>query len=81
MWRKALVLGLVLMTIGIVVDGAVGHESFIVWKLTHSEAMGAAATGASGAIIAAAISKSSLAGLTLLGATGVGIVAAVGVGL
>ncbi|NJE26390.1 hypothetical protein E3E22_07115 [Thermococcus sp. MV5] len=57
------------------------QESFLVWKITRSEAMGAAAMGASGGIIAAAITKSSLAGLALLGATGAGIVVAVGIGL
>jgi len=86
MWRKALALGLVLMAFGVVVGGLVEEPSFLVWKLTRSEAMGAAAMGAaamgaSGGIIAAAITKSSLTGLALLGATGAGIIVAVGIGL
>ncbi len=81
MWRKALALGLVLMAIGVVVGGLVEEPSFLVWKLTRSEAMGTAAMGASGGIIAAAITKSSLTGLALLGATGAGIIVAVGIGL
>ncbi|MBC7095454.1 hypothetical protein [Thermococcus sp.] len=81
MWRKALALGLVLMALGVVVGGAVEEESLLIWKVTNSENMGAAAMGASGAIIAAAISKAGLAGLMLLGATVGGIIAAVGIGL
>jgi hypothetical protein len=81
MWRKALALGLVLMALGVVVGGAVEEESLLVWKLTDSETMGAAAMGVSGTIIAAAISKAGVTGLMLLGATGFGILASVGIGL
>jgi len=81
MWRKTLALGLVLMALGVVVGGAVEEESLLVWKLTDSETMGAAAMGVSGTIIAAAISKAGVTGLMLLGATGFGILASVGIGL
>ncbi|ADT83566.1 hypothetical protein [Thermococcus barophilus] len=68
MWRKALVIGLVLIAMGMVVGGAVGHESFVVWKITHSEKMGAVTIGG-GLAMGTALIKAGIVA-TLGAATG-----------
>ncbi len=77
---KWLAVGLCLAMVGLVALPVV-VDSQVVWYITNSEVMGAAAMGASATIVAAGITKASLTGAVLAGAVVGGIVGVVAVGL
>jgi len=76
---KWLAVGMVLAMVGLMASQGI-VEGQLVWYVTQSETMGAAATTASATIVVAAIANSGFTGLALLGAAagGVGLVVAAG---
>ncbi len=77
---RGLAIVMCLAMVGLAVSPAVGVGD-IVWYVTNSDVMGAAALGGSAAIIAAGIQASEPAGLALAGAVVGGVGAAIAIGL
>ena len=77
---RGLAIAMCLAMVGMAVLPAVSVGD-VVWYVTNSDVMGAAALGGSAAIIAAGIQSSELAGLALAGAVAGGVGAAIVIGL